>query len=185
MEAGQFHPVNRERVSKADDVMMQKWSLVLGAVLVLAMGLVRPVPSQPVRGRVLRGVEITREAGRLVIDAGFNFPVRYVRHFPRRSGEELNIFLQPVVLSRGDQAFARIREAGQLLSKNTGPLESVVYEGGVLGGPLLTFLFERPVRFEVRQGEDFRSFIVSIDPGSLPPERPAPSGGATLAGSQP
>jgi hypothetical protein len=168
-----------------DDVMMPKWSLVLALALVLGVCLAPPVPSQPVRGRVFRGVEITRESGRLVIDAGFNFPVRYVRHFPRRSGEELQVYLQPVAVSRVDRTFTRIREAGQIHSRDTGPLESVTYEGGVLGGPLLTFLFDRPVQFEVRLGEDFRSFVVSIDSGIPPLLDPDASAGVPLAGSQP
>ena len=41
-------------------------------------------------------------------------------------------------------------------------LEEVVYEGDIEGGPYLTLFFSRRVSFEVQQGTDSRSVVVSF-----------------------
>jgi hypothetical protein len=152
---------------------MRRWFIVIGAVVALGVCLVRQSPSQPVRSRVFTGVTIEGDDGQLSIHAGFTFPIRYVRHVPLQSGDLLQIYVRPIAVSRVDKGFTLTREAAQLQSKQLGPLESVTYEGDVLGGPLVTVAFRRPVRFDVRPGHDFRSLVILVA-DSAAPETPAP-----------
>jgi hypothetical protein len=155
---------------------MRRWLIVIGAVVALGACLVRQSPSQPVRSRVFTGVIVEGDDGRLTIHAGFTFPIRYVRHVPLQSGDLLQIYVKPLAVSRVDKGFTLTREAAQLHSKHLGPLESVTYEGDVLGGPLVTVAFRRSVRFDVRPGHDFRSLVISVADGATAgtssPERP-------------
>jgi hypothetical protein len=41
------------------------------------------------------------------------------------------------------------------------PLSEVVFEGNVTGGPFLTLTFESSIAFEVNEGADFRSLVIT------------------------
>jgi hypothetical protein len=127
--------------------------------------------AQPVRDRILGDLEITEGQNYTVIQVGFNFPVRYVRHFPLESGNELRIKLLPIAISPIDREALFERESIRPPSNDTAGLLEVVYEGDQEVGLFLTLLFHHPVHFQVKQGSDFRSLTVIVGGGgaSAPP----------------
>jgi hypothetical protein len=54
------------------------WIVALVGLLILSVGL----HAQPSRDKILSGVEVDEDTSCAIIKVAFNFPVRYVRHFP-------------------------------------------------------------------------------------------------------
>lgn len=121
--------------------------------------------AQPVRDRVLADVKIVEKTECAVIHIGLNFPVRYLKHFPLASGDELRIRLVPIAISPDDREALFKRESVRPGPSDLAQLSEVVFEGDVAGGPYLTLLFRHPVQYRVSQGSDFRSILVAV---SLP-----------------
>jgi len=128
--------------------------------------------AQPVRDRVLGDLQISVEEGYAVIKVGFNFPVRYVRHFPIDSGKELRVKLSPISVGAVDQDALSERESIRPSTGDLPVLLEVAYEGDMPGGPFLTLLFQQEREYLVAQGSDFRSLIIVI---GLPGEETSPS----------
>ena len=99
------------------------------------------------------------------INVGFNLPIRYLKHFPLDSGDELRIRFVPIAISQDDLEALFKREAVRPAPSDLAQLLEVVYEGDVVGGLRLTLLFGHPVQYRVSQGSDFRSVSVAV---SLP-----------------
>ena len=114
------------------------------------------------RLEILDGVEITGGDGCAFIRIGFNIPVRYVKHFPYDSGEDLRIQLEPISISPGERPSLFNREYLRPPPDDPSGLSEVLYEGGIEGGPFLSLFFRNPVRFKVEQGEDYRSLLVTV-----------------------
>ncbi|MEK6758767.1 MAG: hypothetical protein AABY51_03260 [Deltaproteobacteria bacterium] len=111
---------------------------------------------------VLDRVEIMNDAGCAEIDVSFNFPVRYVRHFPAGSGSDLRIQVEPIVTSEADRSNIATRETIQPDPDHLSTLEKIVYEGDEIGGPFLSFYFNTDVAFKVEQGPDYRSLVIWV-----------------------
>jgi len=118
--------------------------------------------SQPVRDRVLGKLKIAVEEDYAVIEVGFNFPVRYVRHFPYESGKELRIKMAPISVGAVDQDALFERESIRPSPGELPTLLEVAYEGDMPGGPFLTLLFQQELEYLVVQGPDFRSLIIVV-----------------------
>ena len=104
------------------------------------------------------------------IQIEFNFPVQYINHFPPKAGEELRIQVNPIVTNVQERAALLLREAlGPPRDADVGLL-SIIYDGDLSSGPVLTLQFRRPLSYSVGQGRDFRSVLVGI-PG---PDRTTP-----------
>jgi hypothetical protein len=112
--------------------------------------------------QVIDDVEITEEFGCSVVRVSFNFPVRYVNHFPIETGEDLRVRLDPIAAGPADTEALFTREVPLLPPDALPELLEVLYEGNVEGGPYLTLFFEKPVRFSVEHGSDFRSLLVAV-----------------------
>jgi hypothetical protein len=139
------------------DTVLKIWIVTLMGLLILSGGL----SAQPSRDKILSAVEIEEDLSCSVIRIAFNFPVRYVKHFPYESGDELRIQLEPIVISPLDREDLTKRES--LSPPNDfAKLDEVIYEGDIIGGPYLTLLFRHPVTYKVQQGADFRSLIVAV-----------------------
>jgi hypothetical protein len=98
--------------------------------------------------------------------------VRYDRHFPYDSGQELRIKITPFDVSRDNAEALFKRETLVPFDHEYLPLNEVVYEGDIEGGPYLTLFFSRCVDFWVEQGRDSRSIVVYVD--EAVPETPEP-----------
>jgi hypothetical protein len=97
------------------------------------------------------------------IDILFGLPLEYLKHFPQKRGEILQIQLG--LEEENNRAIHKeVREGGELLSPEgkSSVLVYVTYEEGVPGGPYLTLRFSHQVEFEVNQGPDRKSLRVKI-----------------------
>lgn len=116
------------------------------------------------------------EARRLIVDevriyestdcstvrVSFNFPVRYVKHFPPSEGDELRVQLEPIRTTPAERETLFGRETVFPPENDMVGLTEILYEGDVEGGPFLTLYFSRPVKYSVEPGADFRSVVVTV-----------------------
>jgi hypothetical protein len=144
-------------------------------VTLLALLGAGPSRAQPARLRALEGVRIARSGEEWDVTVAFNAPVQVRRHAPERRGETVRVELAWLSGPPGPQpreSLAAPREGGA-------PLESVSYEPGVGGFPVLELRFARPVDFELRQGRDLRSVVLRVR--SAPAPRAGSDAGAGRA----
>ena len=152
--------------------------LSLGGIMLAQAAL-----SQPVRDRVLSEVRIVDGDECALVTISFNFPIRYVRHFPETAGDELRIHLEPIAVNPRDANALFKREAIKPPPSEIAPLVEVTYEGDITGGPYLTLSFNHPVQFKVGQGSDFRSLVVAVPlPETSLPCEPLPGKGKVSSG---
>lgn len=124
------------------------------------------------RGKVLRNVTLREADGSVAVSIGFNFPIRYLRHFPPGNGRELRIQLEPIVASREDRVALQQSESIFPPKGNPASVSRLEYEGRNLLEPTITVFFSQSVEYTVEQGSDFRSIVVRV---SAPQETGAPS----------
>ena len=109
---------------------------------------------------MLEDVTAFSENNAVVVQVNFSVPVRYEDHFPQRSGEFLQIKLRLVSLGstqwKESLGLSKVRPE---LARQIG-LVNVAFEGDVEGGPLVTFLFNRTVEFELRQDSGTNTLMV-------------------------
>lgn len=150
--------------------------LMLAAAFAAAFVFATDSVAQRASGSILSEVRIGEAQGCATISVGFNFPIRYVRHFPYRAGDEVRIQLEPIAIGQVDRDALFERETVRPWRREATALLEVVYEGDIPGGPYLTLFFDRQVAFTVAQGSDFRSLIVTVsDPGASAPCREIPA----------
>ena len=120
---------------------------------------------------VLDEIKIKETETTTVIDILFGLPLEYLKHFPQKSGEILQIQLNLDKDKDTEQGkdgvrevHKEVREGGELLSPegHKSVLVYVTYEEGVPGGPYLTLRFSHTVQYEVIQGPDRKSLTVKI-----------------------
>lgn len=127
----------------------------------LALLLAISLKAQPTGGRILSNISVTGSDACKTAQIGFNFPIRYINHFPQNEGEEVRIQLKPVTVGPMDEQDLSEREAFSPVD-DAALLSNVIYEGDMSGGPYLTLQFSRRASFTVAQGTDFRSVRVSF-----------------------
>lgn len=131
--------------------------------------------SEPVRKKILDQLDIEAVEDATLVRISLTSPVRYIRHFPYVSGDELRIRILLFDVSDDNREALPGRET--LVPGKAGdlPLEEVVYEGDMAGGPYLTLFFGHRVDFSVQQGRDSRSILVYVkNPASDPSCNPVP-----------
>ncbi len=140
--------------------------ITIGPIIIMLVAAVLSWPvivqAQPVRDRLMGDVEIRTGTDYSVIEVAFTFPVRYVRHFPLGVSKETRIQLEPIAINPQDLDALSNRESMSPRADNPAHATEVLYEGDVAGGPYLTVLFDQPVRYEVKQGDDYRSILVLV-----------------------
>jgi hypothetical protein len=158
---------------------MKKILALAGLVVVLAAALWgSTLYSQPVRDRLLDEIDVEHTGDGTVLRIGMTIPVRYIRHYPYESGNELRIKVLPFDVRTNDRDALYKRESLVPSDDDPPELSEVVYEGDVDGGPFLTLLFDHVVHYEVEQGRDSRSIVVHLLP-EAPEEKAAPDAGST------
>ena len=136
-----------------------------GAGILLAIAVVliaQLVGSEPVRKKLLDQLDVQSEEEITTIRISLTSRVRYIRHFPYDSGAELRIKITLFDVSQDNREAFFGRETLVPFDHDDLPLEEVVYEGDIEGGPYVTLFFSRRVDFEVQQGTDSRSVVVSF-----------------------
>ena len=146
-------------VSKMGKVSIYIW-LPLTALVVLCLCV--PLQARPSRDRVLGELLITERAEEVRVNIGFNFPIRYVRHFPEAEGDELRIQLTPLAVGMADRDALFKREAITVDQDNVADITEVIYEGVEIGGLVLTVYFTKARTFSVEQGNDYRSIQLVV-----------------------
>lgn len=150
-----------------------KWRLYCVLVIVLLTSF---FPARPVRAAILDGLVISEADDRIMIEVGFNFPVRYVRHYPLLEGKQLHIQISPLSVDPDDQDLLLERDSVSAKSDNPAKLLDVAYEGSAAEGQYITLTFKEYRIFEVKQGADFRSIQVLISSIATPPREEIKNG---------
>lgn len=114
------------------------------------------------RDRVLSDVSISQSEQYIVIKVAFNFPVRYLRHYPLDYGKELNIQLKPILAGIEDLSGLKDRESLSAPDNNPAGLIRVQYEGNELLKPTIRIVLDKARNYEAKQGDDFRSLIILL-----------------------
>ncbi len=127
-------------------------------VFIFFWAVVFSVKSSLAKESVIDDVRISREAGNLVIHIHLTFPMRYVSTTPISEGDEIFIRLAPVS-SATIADFVSLNSESRIV-----PFRNirVQYTGTKGGGPYLQVSFQDESRFEVRQGNDYRSVEVVL-----------------------
>jgi len=136
------------------------------AGVLLALGVVlfaQLVDSEPVRKKILDSLDVNETDAVTTVRISLTMRVRYDSHFPYESGKELRIRIRPFGISADDLKALYQRETLVPFDHEDLPLDEVVYEGDIEGGPYLTLFFNRCVDFWVEQGRDSRSIVVYLD----------------------
>jgi hypothetical protein len=128
------------------------------------------VSAQPTTVRVLQDVRLLEGNDCTYFQIEFNFPVQYISHFPPNAGDELRIEINPIIVNPQDRSALLLREALSPPENGDLGLLSIIFDGELSSGPVLTLQFRRPLSYSVGQGHDFRSVLVGI-PG---PDRTTP-----------
>ena len=128
------------------------------------------VSAQPTTYRVLKDIRLLEGNDCTYFQIEFNFPVQYINHFPPSAGDELRIQINPIVVNPQDRSALLAREALSPPESGDLGLLTIIYDGDLASGPVLTLQFRRPLSYSVGQGHDFRSVLVGI-PG---PDRTTP-----------
>jgi hypothetical protein len=125
---------------------------------------------------VLEEMETRAEQGVGEIRLLFSVPVRYLKHFPAEHGELLKVYLQTVGLDQptGEELRGYKRSPAMPLV----PSYSVTYTTArncyaALEPLCLDIQFSQPVQYRLRPGEDGRSLLIYILPGTDKPITPA------------
>ena len=128
------------------------------------------VSAQPTTYRVLNDVRLLQGNDCTYFQIEFNFPVQYINHFPPNAGDELRIQIKPIIVNPEERSALPLREALSPPEGGDLGLLSIIYDGELASGPVLSLQFRRPLSYSVGQGRDFRSVLVGI-PG---PDRTTP-----------
>lgn len=112
--------------------------------------------------RVLSEVKFSRTDQHILIHVTFNFPVRYLRHYPLDYGKEFNIQLEPILTGLEDQSGLNKRESLSVPGNNPAGLVRVEYEGSDLIKPTIRIVLDKNKNYEVKQGDDFRSLEILL-----------------------
>ena len=109
---------------------------------------------------VIEDVTAFSEKNTVVMQVNFAVPVRYENHFPEHNGEFLQIKLRLVSLGKTQwKESLGLSKVRPELANQLG-LVNIAFEGDVVGGPLVTFLFTRPTEFELRQDTRMNTLMV-------------------------
>lgn len=137
----------------------------ISAVLIFCVCLLSfRVEAQPVSGRILDGVNIAERSGKIEVSINFNFPVRYLSHFPDKAGREVRIQLQPISVGSDDQSALNKRESFTPAKFNRADISEIIYEGDSYSNLFMTVYFNSQTNFSVKQGSNYRSLLLLVDP---------------------
>jgi hypothetical protein len=153
-------------IRKQRDMMRPQTCLVLAKYMasLLSLGVLfasHAARSEPVTNRILSGYQILVEQKCAIVKINFEHRIRYVSHFPLRSGTELRIMLRPIDPRQFDLD-GSMREALRPPQDRSLGIKAIQYEAAIAEGPTLTILFDRPVNFDAAGGADFQSLVFTV-----------------------
>ena len=140
---------------------MKKYLFALPVLAALALFLGAALAQVP-RNEILDDVQIEEKTECAHVHIAFNLPVRYTKHFPEKSGNEVRIQLEVLAANPTERDALLRRESLLPPESDVAAIEEIMYEGDYNGAPFLTIFFTHPVRFIVKQGTDFRSIDITV-----------------------
>lgn len=123
-------------------------------------GLVDAAP--PVRQEILDDYNIVKTQDGYDITIQFTIPVIYQTHFPRKQSDEIYISVVPVTINGHNRYTMRLRDSLVVKPDKNVPLTYITFDGELGFSPYLLLEFSKDVVFNVRQGRDFRSIVVTV-----------------------
>jgi hypothetical protein len=125
--------------------------------------------SSNTQAQLIDDMEANTEQGVTVIRITFSVPVRYASHFPQNRGELIKLYLQAMTLEPLDtadrQAYRRVPVT--IGAPGLTVLYTTVQNCYAVRDPIcLDIRFSRPVRFEIKPGENGRSILLYLLPDS-------------------
>jgi hypothetical protein len=138
----------------------------LGGVTAGAAALASVAPSalaQPALDRVLSDATVEEGQHCAVFQVSFNFPVRYLSHFPVSSGDDLRVRIRAA--DRDHDSAMQHREAVRPPESQLGHISEIQFDGDRPDGATLSFQFNASTQYRVGQGPDFRSIRVAVNDG--------------------
>lgn len=111
---------------------------------------------------VIDGIDITHGKGQSTIHIRFSIPVSYKSHVPKRSGDLLRIFVEPLPSFGSTESALLGLQAIQWRPDKQVPLFDVTYEGDGFANSSITLRFQKNVEFDVPNTGDIRSIDVVI-----------------------
>jgi len=136
---------------------------IFTALLVIVLvGFAMGVVSFETDRKLVEDVVLVREAEQKFLQLEFSAPARLAGVYPERSGDILQVKLRVI-------AFGRFAENLSLLEQFVGVEEArevymmdMHYEGDVPGGPFLVMKFNRPVQWEISEGDGLLGMNIVI-----------------------
>lgn len=143
-------------------------SALLTVIAASLLAAAAPVRAQPVLNRVLKGSSAKRDGECSTIMINFNRRISYQSHFPMRMGQSVAIRLQMVggTQDREDDLAPEVarREALSTGQTSGSGVRSASLDLDDGSNPVLRIQFDAVMRYEVRQGGDFRSIELRVWP---------------------
>ena len=118
--------------------------------------------AEPVVDRALSGAQMLNRKGCSVLKVSFNFRIQYNSHFPLSQSDELRISVRAIDRQQAAALALLKREAIRAPESKFAAIKAIDFEINPAGAPFLRIQFERPVFYQVAQGQDFESLIIAI-----------------------
>lgn len=138
------------------------WALASLQLVSIAAAVV--AHAEPVIDRALSQLQIVPRRDCSLVRVEFNLRVRYAGHFPASAGEELRITVQPADNAELALLKSLRREALRAPQLPQANIKVVELDSDQPGGPILRIQFDRTTRFDVAQGPDYQSIVISVAP---------------------
>jgi hypothetical protein len=149
---------------------MKRIGLLVSVVLLVAGAFVAyTTVAQPVRREVLKELRMEEVGGCQTITAELQFPIVLQGFSPAHEGALLVVRVMPLQTLQVPAEAVFGREALVPEGNEETPLQQVSWEGDAPAGPQLVFQFSRTVTYEVTNGTDFRSVVLTLRPDTTDP----------------
>lgn len=133
----------------------------IAAVVLLVAGWYLSPLFMPV-DHVIEDVVMFADDEKAVLQVHLSSPIRFEDYAPAGNSHVLQIRMRMVGLEGPGrrEVVSRDRFRSDVVEKTS--LAAISYEGDVPGGPLLTFLFTRPVNYSVQTTDSMKTIVVEI-----------------------
>jgi len=139
-------------------------SPVLAGGLVLSLGgyLAPSGYAQTISDRFLSRVAAQENGACATVNIDFNVPVRYVSHFPDRSGRELRVGVQPLNFNRGSLSTALATESLRPPASKLAGIQRITYDVSDPAGPTLVLQFDHDANWDVKPDRTATRLVVTV-----------------------
>lgn len=139
-------------------------SPVLAGGLVLSLGgyLAPSGYAQTISDRFLSRVTAQENGACATVNIDFNVPVRYVSHFPDRSGRELRVGVQPLNFNRGSLSTALATESLRPPASKLAGIQRITYDVSDPAGPTLVLQFDHDANWDVKPDRTATRLVVTV-----------------------